>query len=96
MASFFSTPKARKFHYTPRFYNEREEQRKERFARIEKELEAEKGENNSQKEGYVNFIKFARKERKKSKLRIMLILLALLLLLFLFINLNQVPFFRQF
>jgi hypothetical protein len=40
---FNKTPNNRKFNYTPRFYNPEEEERRERIARIEKEVaEAEK------------------------------------------------------
>jgi hypothetical protein len=81
MANFFHTPKAKKFSYRPWFYNEREEKRKERFARIDKELRQEQEARVAGRESY-SYIKFARKERKKSNLRIFMILIALLLLVF--------------
>ena len=40
---FGKTPSTKKFNFTPRFYNQEEEERKERELRIKKEL-AEKGE----------------------------------------------------
>jgi hypothetical protein len=82
MANFFPTPKPRRFNYKPWFYNEKEAKKKERYARIEKEIRDEKEGRNIDKEESGHYIKFARKERKKSNLRVYLIILALILLVF--------------
>ncbi|HAN00845.1 MAG TPA: hypothetical protein DCQ26_19810 [Marinilabiliales bacterium] len=86
MAGFFKLPKQKKFTYKPRFYNEREELRKERFEKIKQEVEAEKdGKQSSLNKGdLVNYIQMRRKAQKKSNLRVLLILTLLLLLFYYF------------
>ncbi|MFA6401755.1 MAG: hypothetical protein WCX31_09040 [Salinivirgaceae bacterium] len=85
MANIFQLPPHKRFNYKPRFYNQREELRKERQELIKKELEAEKNGNPTRitKDELANYIKLRRKAHKKSNLRI-LIILAILLLLFYF------------
>lgn len=82
MASFFKLPKNRRFSYKPRYYNEREELRKEREAAIIKEVEAEKQGKRTKltKDEMDNYIQLTRRTRKKSNIRL-LVILALLLLL---------------
>ncbi len=81
MAKFFNLPKHKGFQYKPRFYDEREEQRKERNARLQREIEDEKSGRSVRNGEYGNhYIKFARKTRKKSNIRIFVILGILLLL----------------
>ncbi len=86
MAKFFHTPKAKKFSITPRYYDERKEQRLQREAEIIKELEAEKnGKNHGPtKEQMADYIKFTRKTKKKSNIRLLLILVLLLAIYYFF------------
>lgn len=86
MAGIFKLPKSKKFNLKPRFYNEREELRKERFEKIKLEVEAEKeGKSTGLKKGdLVNYIQVRRKAQKKSNLRVFLILTVLLLLFYYF------------
>lgn len=89
MARFFHVPKAKRFKYNPRYYNERAEQRKEREAAIIKEVEAEKQGKRVRltKTELENYIKLSRKAKKKSNIRL-LVILAILLMLFYFMFYN--------
>lgn len=86
MAKFFHLPKSKKFNIKPRYYDERAELRKEREAQIKKEVEAEKAGKkiNLTKEDMANYIKMARKTKKKSNIRLLIILLLLLIMFYLF------------
>jgi len=42
--SFFKTKKPNQFYYEPRYYNERKEKMEERYSRISRELNNDKGE----------------------------------------------------
>ncbi len=84
MAKIFNLPKHKSFNYKPRFYNEKEELRRERNARLQREIEDEKAGRSGRNGEYGNhYIKFARKTRKKSNIRIVVILGVLLLLYYL-------------
>ena len=72
--AFFSLPGTRRFNYTPLFYNEQDEKRRERQKRIEREVRSERGASSGEAP---NFIHFARKERQKSSKRVLVIFLAL-------------------
>jgi len=88
MAKLFHIPKSKRFSYKPRFYSEVDEKRKEREERIRKEVEAEKAGKPIEysREGLENYIKIARRTRKKSNMRIMVILVILLLLFYFFMK----------
>jgi len=88
MAKLFHIPKPKRFSYKPRFYNEVEELRKEREVRLKREVEAEKQGRSTEfsREGMANYIKFARRTRKKSNMRILVILVILLMLFYFFMK----------
>ena len=84
MARFFHLPRAKRFNYKPRYYDERAERRKEREAAIIKEVEAEKQGKRVQltKDELENYIQLSRKAKKKSNVRLLVILVILLLLFY--------------
>ncbi len=83
MAKLFKLPQHKRFNYTPRFYNERDEQRKHRFARIDRDMErAARTDGDAERENH--YIKFARKTKKKSNITLLLVLGLLLLLYYFF------------
>jgi hypothetical protein len=85
MARFFSLPKNKRFTFTPRYYDERAEMRKERNEQIKREVEAEREGKKSRftKEEMAHYIKMTRRTQKKSNMRL-LVILALLLAIFYF------------
>lgn len=96
----FHSPKHFVFNYKPRFYDEKQRKREERFKKIREEYEKEKGLNTNSNEqvGYRPNISFRdsrwerkQKERNTSKIRllIMIILIFLFYLLF-FTNISSV------
>lgn len=82
MAKFFHVQKSKRFTFKPRYYNEKDELRKEREERIKNEVEAEKlGKPSSISKGdMANYIKIARHTQKKSNIRLLVILIILILL----------------
>jgi len=90
MAKLFHLQKSKRFSYIPRYYDEKAELRKEREERIIKEIELEKQNKATRitKEEMSNYIKLARRTKKKSNARL-LVILALLLLIFYFFFLKQ-------
>ncbi len=86
MASFFSLPKHKRFSFTPRYYNESAEKRKERNEQLQKEFEAKKEGKNARisKDDLANYIKMTRRTQKKSNMRILVILVLLLAIFYLF------------
>jgi hypothetical protein len=87
MAQFFHLQKSKRFSYKPRYYNEMEERRKEREERIDKEIEAERlGKPiRVSKEDMANYIRIARRTKKKSNVRLLVILALLFLIFYLFL-----------
>jgi cytochrome c-type biogenesis protein CcmH/NrfG len=86
MAKFFHLQKSKGYSYKPRYYNEQDELRKKREARIIKEIEAEKSgtSKNISKESMTNYLKIARNTQKKSNIRLLVILVILFLISYFF------------
>lgn len=86
MAKFFHLQKSKRYSYKPRYYNEQDEIRKKREARILKEIEAEKSgtPKNISKESMSNYLKIARNTQKKSNARLLIILAILFLISYFF------------
>ena len=70
MANFFPTPKSKKINHKLCFYNENMEQKKEPYARMDREI-GEKGESHGfEKEGSGHYIKFTCKEPERLYLQV--------------------------
>lgn len=88
---FTKAPNYKKFAYTPRYYDQRAEERKEREERILREIERENGEEGSENPGYRSRLTGAFQHARKrssvsqSTLRSNLIRLGVFLFLTLFI-----------
>lgn len=83
MAKLFELPNHKRYNYKPRFYNEQAELRKRRQEILKREHDLDNGTGERQslvKKQMGNYIKMARKTRKKSNLRVFIILIILLLL----------------
>ncbi len=86
MARLFQLPRNKRFTFHPRYYDEKAEKRREREERINREVEAEKSGKPVRvtKEDMDNYIKMARKTRKKSNVRLLVILAVLFLIYYYF------------
>jgi len=86
---FFYLPKAKKFNYQPRYYDERKEDLERRKQRIDRELGLDK--EASDQDVYIpqikgqmrKYMKTAQKKRKASSLRMLVILVFLLFITYL-------------
>ncbi len=73
--SFFPLPGHNRFNYRPMFYDEQAEKRRERQARIDREMHI--GQTGQHESDAPSFIHFARHERQKSNKRVFVIFLFL-------------------
>ena len=79
MAKFFHLQKSKRFSYKPRYYNEMDEQRKERETKVLQDLDDEKlGKPRVTKEDMDSYLKIARRTQKKSSLTLFVILILLI------------------
>jgi hypothetical protein len=83
MAKMFKLPQHKRFNYTPRFYNERDEQRKQRFSRISRQVTLESRDGQMVTDD--RYIKFARKTKKKSNITMLVVLVLLLMMYYFFV-----------
>ena len=100
MFKFFHVPKHYVFNYKPRFFDEKQKEREERFKKIKEQYEKEQSikTNQNQSESYRPNISFRdhkwerrQKQVNASKMRlIIMIILALVLYLLFFSNLTSV------
>ena len=85
MGKFFHLQKSKRFSYKPRYYNEMDEQRKEREKKIIQEVEDDKlGKPRVSKEDMDSYLKIARRTQKKSNVTLFVILGLLVAIFYMF------------